>query len=138
MKVSLSRGDPAVEHSGYWFKYDVMLRPSDLCVRLQFVDRAIGAQVALREDAGYAKGRADLSCLSGRKFSENIAGGRVDVGFVECHPAITQVAQDFNHAARESFEKDGCIGMKEGALFFEPARIGEMVQADDGADAALG
>src|ERR1700747_1418952 len=65
--------DPAVEHRGHGMEHDVVLCPSDLRVRLQLVNGAIGQDVALREHAGHAQGGGDFADAARRKFSEYVA-----------------------------------------------------------------
>ena len=128
--------NPAVEHRGHRLKHNVVLRPSDLRMRLELVNRAIGQQVALRENAGNAQSSRNFTDAAGGKLSENVAGSRVHVWFVEGHPAIAEVAEPGDDEARKTLKLEPRIRIQKCALLLEPAWISEVVQADDRANPA--
>src|SRR4029077_5193368 len=71
------------------------------------------------------------------KFSQHVAGSGIDVGLVERDPELAQVPERLHHAAREALEKGRGLGMKKRAFLFEPARVGEVMQAYHGTNPAL-
>src|SRR5579864_801060 len=69
-----------------------MLRPANVGIGLQRMNRAIGGRVGETEVARHLRSLKKAALASGRKLAQKVAQRRINVGFVEGSPVAAQIA----------------------------------------------
>ena len=101
------------------------------------MDRTVGQHVSARLNAVHAQRLEYFSPPARRKLAQHITARGIYVGLVEGHPEAAKVANRIRHLSGEALKQPGSIRLKKCSFFFEPARIGEVMQTNDGLNASL-
>src|SRR5271170_2990680 len=104
------RGDPAIRSAPYRLQHDIVMRPPDLSVRLQLVNRAIRAQMGSSHRAYDAHRCSDITASARGKFAGGVSHGRVHVGLIEGQPTVAILPERFDYHASETFKELRGIG----------------------------
>src|SRR5258708_39276546 len=105
-------GDPAI--NGRFrvarFEDDIVLRPSDLCIRLQLMNRTIRSRMCQTKVPGHTRCLDEPSLFAGRELAQEISQTGIDVGLVEGGPYIAQIAEILDDSPRKALEQTDRLG----------------------------
>src|SRR5262249_21398916 len=119
------------------FENDVVLRPADIGLALQRMNRPVGRGMGQAEVAGYRRGLENAASASGRKLAQEITQGHVHVGFIEGGPVVAEIPQRGYSLVSEALEQFHRLWRCETAFGFEPQRISEMMESHERPDTSI-